>query len=177
MKGGYDKLNFATIAEKLDITRANIHYHFKNKETLAVEVTKLYGREKCNDFSNLRKSYTGDFFGFIETVDNSLWHEMADEDDSGVGFFALLALDPEIPTTLLNLTQKIYYEVDQILIEALQDAVDSKEIRENIDVKREAMRGHVLMIGMSTCGESFLNYGQSKNQLKGLIIDWANSLR
>jgi len=33
------------------------------------------------------------------------------------------------------------------------------------------------MIGMSTCGESFLNYGQSKNQLKGLIIDWANSLR
>lgn len=177
MKGGYDLLNFATIAERLEITRANIHYHFKNKETLAIEVTKKYGKEKCNAFEHMRRTYKGDFFKFAELVDQSLWMEMDDEDDGGVGFFALISLDPKVPKSLLELTQKIYNDVDNILIDALNDAIESGEIRKDIDVKREAMRGHVLMIGMSTCGESFLNYGQSKEELKGLILDWAHSLK
>ena len=51
MGGGYDKLNFATIARDLNTTRANLHYHFKNKETLAIEVTKQCGTRNCNEFN------------------------------------------------------------------------------------------------------------------------------
>lgn len=177
IKGGYHLLNFATIAEELSITRANIHYHFKNKETLALEVVKQYGIVKNGAFRRMKNDYKGDFFTFMQMVDESLWAEMSDQDDGGVGFFALLALDPEVPQSVVDMTQHIYEEVDRIIEEAIQDAIDHEEVRPDVDVKREAMRAHVLMIGMSTCGETFISYGHSKNQLKGLILDWAYSLR
>ena len=30
--GGYEQLNFAVIANDLKTTRANLHYHFKNRD-------------------------------------------------------------------------------------------------------------------------------------------------
>ena len=39
---GYRGLNFRDIAEGLDITRANIHYHFGNKQMLVEEVLTDY---------------------------------------------------------------------------------------------------------------------------------------
>lgn len=39
---GYRGLNFRDIAEGLDITRANIHYHFGNKQMLVEEVLNDY---------------------------------------------------------------------------------------------------------------------------------------
>ena len=39
---GYRGLNFRDIAEGLDITRANIHYHFGNKQTLVEELVTEY---------------------------------------------------------------------------------------------------------------------------------------
>lgn len=39
---GYRGLNFRDIADGLDITRANIHYHFGNKQTLVEELVTEY---------------------------------------------------------------------------------------------------------------------------------------
>lgn len=42
IKNGYRGLRFADIAQKLDITRANIHYHFGTKSALVLEVITEY---------------------------------------------------------------------------------------------------------------------------------------
>jgi TetR/AcrR family transcriptional repressor of nem operon len=42
---GYRGVSFGDIAERLDTTRANIHYHFGNKQTLVEEVLEDYCRD------------------------------------------------------------------------------------------------------------------------------------
>ena len=177
MGGGYDKLNFATIAKELNTTRANLHYHFKNKETLAIEVTKQFRIRNCNEFTALRETFKGDFFGFIDAVDNSFWNEDYGVDSAGACACSMLITDPELPEPLVKLSQEFYQEIEFILVQAIQDAIDYGEIRSDINVKREAMRVHVIMMGIMTSAHHISNLTQAKAQLGGLIADWGNSLR
>ena len=66
LAGSYAKLNFARIAEDLDITRANVHYHFKNKENLAIEVFTRHKALTLSQYQQLRERFAGDFVGFFQ---------------------------------------------------------------------------------------------------------------
>ncbi|WP_083952639.1 TetR/AcrR family transcriptional regulator [Sphingobium amiense] len=66
LAGSYAKLNFARIAEDLDITRANVHYHFKNKENLAIEVFTRHKARTLSQYQQLRERFAGDFVGFFQ---------------------------------------------------------------------------------------------------------------
>lgn len=175
MGGGYDKLNFGTIAKELNTTRANLHYHFKNKESLAIEVAKEYGIRNIGQLSSLRKAFTGNFLGFFKMIENSFW-----EHDNGVNktrFCTTLTTDPDLPESLVKLSLEFYNKTEQIYTDVIQDAIDNGEIRDTIDAKREAMRVHVIVIGIMTCGQHLLKSEQPTEQLRGLLVDWANSLK
>ena len=47
IRRGYRGMSFRDIAERLDITTTNIHYHFGNKEKLVEEVVRDYVRAAC----------------------------------------------------------------------------------------------------------------------------------
>ena len=177
MQGGYDKLNFATIAKELDTTRANLHYHFKNKETLAIEVTRQYASRYIDEFGRLRETYKGNFLGFFETVENMIWMHSGDCDDDKVASCSTLVSDPELPESIAKLSRENYAKIELTIAGVLQDAIDNNEIRKNIDVKREAARSHVIMMGIGTCGEYLLNIKQAKERFSGMLSDWANSLK
>jgi len=177
MQGGYDKLNFATIAKELDTTRANLHYHFKNKETLAIEVTRQYANRYIDEFSRLRRTFNGNFKGFFETVENMIWQHSGGSDDDKVASCSTLVSDPELPESIAKLSRDNYEKIEQTIAGVLQDAIDNDEIRNDIDVKREASRSHVIMMGMGTCGEYLINLKQAKERFSGMLEDWANSLK
>ncbi len=174
MSGGFDKLNFASIAAELKTTRANLHYHFKNKETLAIEVTSQYGNRCCNEFSAMRAAFKGNFIGFFAAMDQSFWDKGQREDDSRV--CVTLAADPELPEPLVKLSQEFYSTINGILESVLQDAVDNKEISSETDVKREATRAHVIMMGMMMSAMHMSDPERVKQQLGGILTEWANSL-
>jgi len=177
MQGGYDKLNFATIAKELDTTRANLHYHFKNKETLAIEVTRQYANRYIDEFNRLRQTFNGNYLGFFETVENMIWQHSGDSDDDKVASCSTLVSDPELPESIAKLSRENYEEIERTIAGVLQDAADNNEIRKDIDVKREASRSHVIMMGMGTCGEYLLSLKQAKERFSGMLEDWANSLK
>lgn len=58
IRHGYRGLRFQDIAEKLDITRGNVHYHFGNKEKIAEEVIVDYVRETLAKFHLIWSSKT-----------------------------------------------------------------------------------------------------------------------
>lgn len=72
--GGYCGLNFADIAEELSTTRANIHYHFKSKELLAEEVTRIYISQVRDSVSQMRSQASGDLMKFVTLLEKNL-HE------------------------------------------------------------------------------------------------------
>jgi len=172
--GGYDKLNFATIAKELKTTRANLHYHFKNKETLAVEVTELYAARNLTELNHLRGMFKGNFFGFMAAMDGSFWPESGFDDPQSC---TRLALDPDLPEPLLVLTQKSFQQVGDTLIEVIQEAIDNGEIRGDLNAKREASRCHTLMMGIMTGAQHFASAEQAKESMCGLVMDWANGLK
>jgi len=177
MQGGYDKLNFATIAKELDTTRANLHYHFKNKETLAIEVTRQYANRYIEEFSLLRETFNGNFIGFFETVENMIWMHSGGSDDDKMASCSTLVSDPELPESIAKLSRENYGKIEVTIAGVLQDAINNNEIRQDIDVKREAARSHVIMMGIGTCGEYLLNVKQAKERFGGMLEEWAHNLK
>jgi len=177
MVGGFDKLNFATLAKELGTTRANIHYHFKNKESLAIEVTRQYGARYCDEFKALREMFRGNFVGFFETVNNYFWPQTDDPCDQETNACTTLASDPELPESIVKLTRESYRNIEQIIADVIQDGIDNKEVRSDIDAKKEATRCHVIMMGIGACGQHLSSSDEAKEQLGGILVDWANSLK
>ena len=69
---GYRAVSFGDIAKQLKTTRANIHYHFGNKQKLAEEVLDDYLRETSEAFKKLWASPDMPLIGKIEiTVEYS----------------------------------------------------------------------------------------------------------
>jgi len=177
MTGGFDKLNFAKIASELNTTRANLHYHFKNKESLAIEVTKQYGARYCDQFAVMRESFKGNFVGFFEAVDSFYWEQPDGNEDAKVNACICLVSDPELPEAIGNVSRGHYLNIQQTIQGVIQDAIDNKEIRADIDAQREAIRAHVIMMGIGTSAQHLLSIKQAKQALGGLMVDWANSLK
>lgn len=177
MSGGYGKLNFANIASELETTRANLHYHFKNKENLAIAVTKAYGEREIAAFEALRNAYQGDFFGFFSAIDASFWQDGNPTDSSGPGTCTMLAIDPDLPVSLRRLSEEFYQRVEQCIIKVVRKGIEDGEIRNDVDVEREATRAHVLMMGIMTSAQHQKNKALAESQLGGLLSDWAYGLQ
>ena len=178
--GGYDKLNFTAISETLNTSRANIHYHFKTKEALAIEVMEQYAARECGNLNQVKEAFKGDFFGFFAAMDNAFWPEdhegytssEASKDGSN-NFCSNFLANPKLPESLVKLTKKLYQDVEEILAGIIQDAIDNHQIRADVDARQEALRIHVIMMGIMTTGLHVVEH----KQLRGLIMDWANSLK
>lgn len=67
--GGYEALNFGTIAEELNTTRANIHYHFKNKENLALAAIDRYMDDIESNIRTLAEEHPGDYPAVMVALD------------------------------------------------------------------------------------------------------------
>ncbi len=85
--------------------------------------------------------------------------------------------DPELPESVAILSRKIYQTFEGILGGVIQDAVDNQEITQDINVAREASRVHVLMMGLMGASEYYADGSAAQQQLSGLILDWAKSLK
>lgn len=175
MTGGYGKLNFGQIAKALDTTRANLHYHFKNKESLAIAVAEEFGTRQVAGFHALRSAYKGNFAGFVQALDDSFW--AAETDPENLRSCTMMAADPDLPKPLRVLTETFYRDVNNSLVATLQDAKAAGEIRGDVDCEREANRVHTLMMGLMTSIQHMPDRDSARAALGGLLTDWAERLK
>jgi TetR/AcrR family transcriptional repressor of nem operon len=177
MAGGYENLNFGAIAKELGTTRANLHYHFKNKESLAIEVTKQYGETHYNLFLQLTEQFQGDFFATIEASEKFFWEQAYGCKSTGICVCTQMAKEPGLPESLRDMSTSFYRMFEDLHIKILQEAVDNGQIRKDIDVKREAVRAHIIIMGIMTCGQHIGDIEEAHSELSGYLVEWANSLK
>ncbi len=175
--GGFAKLNFGTIAEELKMTRANLHYHFKNKESLAIEITKEYGRTSHDGLLALKESFNADFLGFFQGVEKVFWEQSKCSENTSICIATKLVTEKDLPMSLLELTKEFFINSEQIIIEVIEDAIKNEEIRKDINAQRETTRFQTLFFGMMIYGQYNGNLKEAKAKLSGLILDWAKSLK
>ncbi|OUR99592.1 hypothetical protein A9Q84_00810 [Halobacteriovorax marinus] len=177
MTGGFENLNFGTIAKELGTTRANLHYHFKNKESLAIEVTNNYGQTQFKNFSALAEGYKGNFFGFIQGVEDNFWLQAEALGTTSICVCTQMATQNSLPENLQGLACSFYRKFEELFQSTIQDAIDNGEIRSDLNALREARRSHTIMLGVMTCGQHIGNVAQAKNELSGLLKEWAEGLK
>jgi len=177
MAGGYENLSFAAIAKELGTTRANLHYHFKNKESLAIEVTKKYGETNYNLFLQLTDQYQGDFFATIKASEMFFWEQAHACKSTGICVCTQMATEPNLPSSLRSMANEFYRMFENLHIKIIEQGIANGQISADIDVKREATRAHIIIMGIMTCGQHIGAVDQAQCELSGYLMDWANSLK
>lgn len=157
--GGYEALNYATIAEELGVTRANVYYHFKGKENLALEAIGRYMDEIEGNVRARAGEHPGDFPAVMEALDGDVWRQLADDDFEGWCVAVKVIADQSwVPRELGHkATEHFERLVDGFaaLVEESQDAGTVRTDRPAADLAREALMVHlgIAQMAMSVPGE------------------------
>ncbi len=175
--GGYHNLSFTEIAKELNTTRANLHYHFKNKESLALEAIHKYGQSQFEELAEVTKIYSGDFFKVIGALEEYFWQKAKAMNSTALCVCNQIAREPDLPENLKNMNCSVFHQLGDLFEDLLKTAISNKQIRKNIDIKREVARVHVIMAGVMTTGQFMSDVDEAKSLMSGLLLDWAETLK
>lgn len=176
-QGGYEHLNFAAIANELDTTRANLHYHFKNKETLALAATEEYTELHNTQFAELGNAYKGDFFGFAIAMEEQFWNEAFECGDSNSCICSQLIREFGTPDALNELAQKHFGAMHGLIGGMVQSAVESGQLDKDTDVEKVGMQLGTMMVGLMAMCKFFPTIELAKENLGGLAASWIKYLK
>ncbi len=177
LRGGYERLNFGKIADELGTTRANLHYHFKNKENLALEVFKGYEIEKTALYSKFRDQSKGNYVNFFREIEDFLWAPISQNKERGRVVIIEIISDASLPQEIAKMCQELFEKLGEIIKSVIQDGVDSGKIKKKIDVDKEAVRAHTLMVGVFTAEHYYQCDADAKEKLGSILLEWADSLK
>jgi len=72
-----------------------------------------------------------------------------------------------LPEKIEEMSRDLYHHIEKIFTEVIQDGINNNEIRKDIEANKEAIRAHVIMMGIVTSGQYFQCDDESKEKLFG----------
>lgn len=175
--GGHAQVNFGKIASELNTTRANLHYHFKNKETLATEVTKRYMADDFAEFSKISAQYEDDFIGFIIALEECFWEKAINDGKLPACVCAQVLGDPTSPCDLVKLAQQHHEDISGFFFSTAARAVKAGKVKKGLKSETIALQAASMMIGVSQMGMMSETIVDAEKMLNGIIKNWIKELR
>jgi len=176
-EGGYSHLSFATIAKTLDTTRANIHYHFDNKETLAIEVTKRYMADQFADIKKIAAAHPNDFIGFIEALEDHHWEEVDLHGPNCTCVCSQVLGNNCSPQSLVTLARTQSTEVMEVLHALASDAQKAGQLNKKLALNIVVAQAGALCLGLMQLTMHIGEVTAAKVALTGIVKQWAKTLR
>ena len=174
--GGYTSLSFGAIAKELSTTRANLHYHFKNKESLAVEVTKRFIADQESDLVKMAAQFTGNFPKYLEGMESFLWSHHDCNGRVGACVCAQIIRQPQVPDSLMSLAQRHFDFMRNMLTEQVVESQKNGTLRNDVDPLVIAMQAGCVMTGMAQMALFMSEDICSGNYpLKGTLKEWVKN--
>ncbi len=171
--GGYSHLSFGAIASELSTTRANLHYHFKNKETLAIEVTKRFVADQEADILKAAAQFPGDFPKLIAAMEAWLWSHRESNGAVGSCVCEQIIRQPEVPESLLNLAKRHFNVFRSIIVEQVIESQKAGTLCPKTDPKQISREAGCIMFGLGQMS-LFLEDEAEVDQVKGTLIAWVS---
>ena len=164
--GGYDNLNFATIAAELGVTRANLHHHFKNKEGLALEAVKIYVAAEKEALDRLIYDHAGDLHGLLSAIEDHLITMLSTQDPITACVGSQLVLDSVAPHSLRAIAlQRFRDEADDIA----RVVADHVQRTGGAEPQKLTFRIVSAMHGVDMMGQVSEDPGALRGQIKGVL--------
>lgn len=175
--GGYKNLNFADIADALGITRANVHHHFKNKEGLALEVTRQYSMGVLEMASEMAAQNPGDFKGLIAALERHIVESIREQGKESACICGQLIKEHDIPNSLRELASGFLKQSDAMLESAITEAQAAGNLPNDIDPGKMARVTHAMLIGIDDLALIFDDREVAADYIDGLLMEWVSHYR
>lgn len=175
--GGYAGLNFAGIADSLGTTRANLHHHFKNKEGLATEATRLYIAQSMEFVEGLAETHPTDFAGFLAAIEAAVVGGSNQTTQARNCVCSQLITDSSSPGSLIDLSREFFVQKRKLMKQVIRASQESGKIVTTISAEVLADRASALLMGLA---QSLL-VSDDTQRLSGsfetILTDWVTPYR
>ncbi len=175
-EGGYDALNFRTISEELGVTKANIHHHFQNKETLANEVVREYSKQTMDAFRSIAEECDGDLKVFLRREESFFWEMSEEAGHCGVCVCEQIIRVPHSPDSLLQTAQEYSALFLDVLESVVSRAAERGLLRPGVNPQDCAFQLAMMMKGLVSMAQGYPSVPEAREALSGKLLSWADRI-
>jgi TetR/AcrR family transcriptional repressor of nem operon len=175
--GGYDALNFREISEELNISKANVHHHFKTKEILALEVANHYALMFHTQITTLGDQMAPDYIGFITQINEMFWMMSKEAGNCRVCVCSQIIKDENVPQKLVETAKQHFNTVNRLLIKYAQLAIDKKTIKTKMSAQEVGIQTQIVLTGIMSIAMSQADVKSAKKLLGNQINLWLKNLK
>jgi AcrR family transcriptional regulator len=177
-QGGYEALNFGVIAEQLGITRANVHYHFGNKDSLAEAATAAYVGDWHRRLEQLAAQCEGDFVRFMAGLDDELARELETSEGACSSICSqLLKNRASLPPALGEMVDRHHAHVLDFLEQLITSARRrGQRLAPELTARHLAREAMAVFFGALSLATALHDTGRKSSAAKGVIRTWAERL-
>ena len=171
-EGGYPKLNFKDIADELGVTRANIHHHFSNKESLAQEAIKAHAAVQLEI---LNEMYEQDLplTDALAGMETHIWQDLEETDGCGVCACSHLLSDPNnTPNSIMEYALEYFFSSNTMIEKFLERAHEKGELIEDADWKKVALELNMMFYGFIYLSRVIYDKPDVRKPFEGMIVNW-----
>lgn len=170
--GGYDNLNFGTIAGELSITRANVHHHFKNKEGLANAATQHYTEVTLAWLREIAARHAADFPGFLAELEGYMFMRFRSRGHSGGCVCSQLIRESAVPSSLLFQAQDFFAAKLDLFRGLIVESQQTGAIRPEINPDQLAHLAIRMILGTDQMALASADIETFADQREGDLSSW-----
>ncbi len=171
-EGGYDNLNFGKIAAALNTTRANVHYHFKNKESLALAATEKFAIQHREEIVAILKKNPGDMVSAAQDLEAHLMHELDSDEQTGGCVCSQIVRDANVPESIMQLSQSHFQELAQIMTKAFEESQDTGVITKKLPAELLAFMFGSMIMGLGQMAKINDGNPDFRDKVAGVLTAW-----
>lgn len=175
-EGGYDALNFREIAEELEVSKANIHHHFQNKDTLAYNAVESYSLKTLKAFQAFADEADGDLLWFMKQMEEMFWTMSKEEGHCGVCVCEQIARVPHSPSALKEQSNHFSNRICEIVHEVVLKASAQGRFRPGLNPEEISLLLILLFKGKMSYAQSFPTVEEAKESVQGVIHTWLQTI-
>lgn len=173
-KAGYMGLSFSKISSQLGTTRANLHYHFKNKISLAEEVTKSFILERETDVKKIALRYPDDIVSFIIEVEKYFWN-FIEENGTNICLCSQLVSNTSNPQEIVDLAVKHFEELSALLMEIAVASQKVGKIPQTLDLNTFVIQTTAMIMGLAQMVKLTTDMKTAKKSWGHIMKKWVKS--
>lgn len=171
-EGGYPRLNFKDIADELGITRANIHHHFKNKESLAKEAIKAHSQIQLEILEQIFNQNLN-MVDSLQFMESHIWNDLEATNGRGVCACSHLLSDPNnTPASIIHFALEYYFSFNSMMEKFLERAYENQELKEGCEWRTVALELNMMFYGFINLSRVIYDKPEAKKTFEGIIVNW-----
>lgn len=175
-EGGYDTLNFRGIAEQLHISKANIHHHFVNKETLAVEVIHSYTTVMLEGMQQLAQKFDWDLDGFMHELEGFFWSVCRESGHCSVCVCEQVARVSDVPAAMKEMSETFSVQFFELVRGVVEKSSEKGQLRSDLDTDQVTQQIIMMMSGLGSMARMKPSVSEAEKALAGTLQSWIKTL-